>query len=320
MTLIERLSSYTLRTNEGDVLDDYNRRTFLNFVSEFLPLKGKRIVYRGDSFQNIKSQFNEENIDNHLLSHYIFVMGTKARACWDMTPILMVGNTEPKNFNSILHELREALKGFAKGSPSRVRKMKNFVSANKNFCHEVMNNSTMIELNYQRLDDDDKVFVNLFYLTLLHTLNSNGFGHRSTFLSTTTNYYWANRFAKDIIFFGWYPTTGDFGRNGGRIINECHGVMYKGIPLSTPAYVEQNEISLRCGLLPHFMIGYKMKVTDDFYVNPALINAANSGRAYKDIIENGFYIDQSSFADLCRSSNFHCYFTVCEGHYELHKL
>lgn len=320
MTLLEKLGSYTLRNDVGNVLDENQKRAFLQFVKDFIPRKHKRIIYRGDSLDDMKAQFKYKNIDNNMLPYYIFAMGPKARACWDMTPKLIASNTTVENFKSILKKLRDGLKGYNHGGSYRTKRMNVFVASNEDFCKKIISDSASIEHNYQRLSKVEKEIINLFYLTLLHTLNSNGFGHRSTYLSATTSYLMAEHFAKDIIFFGWYPTTGNFWHNGGRIVNDCRGGEYKGIPLCKPAYAFQQEISLRCGLLPHFMLGYKMKANNVFYVNPAIESIANTNRSYEDIIENGFDIDQSNFEDFCKQTNFRYYFTVCNGHYELHRL
>ena len=51
----------------------------------------------------------------------------------------------------------------------------------------------------------------------------------------------------------------------------------------TPVYPGQKEVTLRCGFLPHFIIGFKVK--NCFYVNPAVFSSMENCRI-RELLRN----------------------------------
>ena len=96
----------------------------------------------------------------------------------------------------------------------------------------------------------------------------------------------------------------------------------------TPVYPEQKEVSLRCGILPHFIIGFQAGC--HFYVNPAIFSTMNKLEEIdsfqelctfkKHLLLYGLDIDQSDFKEFCRKTNFKRYYTYDEGKYHLHSI
>lgn len=318
--LRDRLEAFTLKDVNGNILTIDQRQRFLGFLEELCQQNGKHIIYRGESLKNLKSQFRGNQLDENELAHYIFIMGEKARSCWDLKPVLVCGATTDQNFILILVTLKHTLESRDYDNYGKTLAMHSYKMNNAPFVDKIVNHMPDVIRAYNQLDDDEKELVNLFYITLLHTINWRAFGRGSTFISTTKSFQTAVKFSKDIVFVGWYPTSGTFGHNGGRVVNDNIRDNYKGIPLCSPVFYRQKEISLRCGLLPHFVLGYIVKATNEFFVNPGIKETLAEHRDMADIIENGLSIDQTDFLDYCRKTNFRYYFTVLNGHYELHRL
>ena len=108
-----------------------------------------------------------------------------------------------------------------------------------------------------------------YYLSILHTIGKSG-NDKSYFLSSSTNYLVANKFqGNNVIIYGWLPRKGI----KSRIIKyndiETNSQYVKSLNLPTyqfPIDPEQCEICIKCGLLPHFIIGFQHD--NRFYINP----------------------------------------------------
>lgn len=100
-------------------------------------------------------------------------------------------------------------------------------------------------------------------------------------MSVTTDFKTANQFAQDVIIYGWVPqniiyrnTLSIFSSIEYVITDNKSSIKQLGLPYcAMPVYPDQKEISLRCGLLPHFIIGFK--IDKKFYVNPAIFVTMN---------------------------------------------
>lgn len=108
--------------------------------------------------------------------------------------------------------------------------------------------------------------------------------------------------------------------------NDVQGIRHTGLPYCKVAvFPDQEEIAIRCGLLPHFIIGFAIE--KDFYVNSAVftaidhmheLNSIKEFSAYKRKLQlYGLEINQENFEDFCRRTNFKRYYTF-DGDYEMH--
>jgi len=111
-------------------------------------------------------------------------------------------------------------------------------------------------------------------------------------------------------------------------INDKVTIKHTGLPYCKVAvFPNQEEIAIRCGLLPHFIIGFAIKM--DIYVNPAVFTAIddmyqlNSFRelfAYRRKLQlYGLDINQENFEVFCRRTNFKRYYTF-DDDYEMHRV
>ena len=100
--------------------------------------------------------------------------------------------------------------------------------------------------------------------------------------------------------------------------NQMSEMQSTGLPYCNSAvFPNQEEIAIRCGLLPHFIIGYA--VGRNFYVNPAIFNAIDRMHEIGTFIEKCSYMrriqlhglvdNQENFEEFCQRTNFKKYFT-----------
>lgn len=112
-------------------------------------------------------------------------------------------------------------------------------------------------------------------------------------------------------------------------IEKTDFIKRKGLPYyELPVYPDQKEVALRCGFLPHFIVGFM--VGSRFYVNPAISRSMDRMmglRSFKELnefkhqlIRCGLDVDQSNFEEFCRMTNFKRYYTYDGEKYEIHCL
>ena len=88
------------------------------------------------------------------------------------------------------------------------------------------------------------------------------------------------------------------------VINQC------GFPVVDGAvFPEQKEITLKCGLLPHFIIGYFYE--GGFEVNPAIFDTQD----YSHAVKEGVVVNQSSFSEKIKNMNYRSTFLFCDDIY-----
>ena len=291
-------------------------------------------ILRGDSNENLRSQFDTDTHNPALLAKYLFMVGEKGRMCWNNKEFLNPDDVTQENFRKICLALRRYIKEGRKGHTGRAEMMRDFCNINKQFCQALENIDDVVE-RFAKLRLQTRRSVNLYYLSMAHTINSIGYKQASTFVSATTSAEVAAEFIDDICIYGWVPRE-HVGINNAQyrtidyVITKCEpAVKRSGMPCcGTPVYPGQKEISLRCGFLPHFIIGFKVK--NNFYVNPAVFSSMEKLQSMKTfkqlcdfksrLLRYGLEIDQSNFEEFCRLTNFIRYYTYDGIKYEVHCL
>ena len=291
-------------------------------------------ILRGDSDENLRSQFNTDTQNLTLLAKYLFMAGEKGRICWNDKKFLNPDDLTPENFRKICLALTRYIKEGCKGHTGRSEMMRGFYERNTQFCQDLKNIDAIVE-KYTKLKPNARRSVNLYYLSMAHTINSHSYKMVSSFVSATTKANVAAEFIDDICIYGWVPREA-VGINSTQyrtidyVITKCEPVVKRsGMPCcNTPVYPDQKEISLRCGFLPHFIIGFKVK--NNFYVNPAVFSSMEKLQSmatfkqlcnYKSrLLRYGLEIDQTNFEEFCRLTNFKRYYTYDGVKYEVHCL
>ena len=325
------LTNSKIIKDNGDILSQNELLQFWNFLNMLIGSRSCTFIMRGDSNENLMKQYYCDTNSPKLLAQYIFMVGEKGRICWSKKKYYDPDDTSLSNFQSICELLNRFInEGCSKGNIERMQKMQNFVLRNKEFCKDIKNINDIVK-RYGQLKTEDRIRVNLYYLSIAHTINSYKYQKVSNFISTTTNLQVATTFTDDICIYGWIPTYGwnriksiDYIIASNKSFIEKLKIPY----CDTPVYPEQKEILLRCGLLPHFIIGFKSK--NNFYTNPAifsLINDMGNISSFKDLcrfksnfIRNGLNIDQTNFENFCHETNFKRYYSYDGEIYKLHDL
>lgn len=222
------------------------------------------------------------------------------------------------------------LESASKGSPGRRERMNNFISHNSDFANAFISRGDSLLNKYERLSSEDKKAVNMYYLALVHTINPYAYKKQSNFVSASKNIEVAEQFESSLMILAWMPKRSfqPFVASGRttEFVTVCKSV---GLPYAgTPVYPEQAEITVRYGLLPHFIIG--VKINKDFYINPALFETMelfSQCRTLKqlrqlrqDVIMHGLKVNQDRFLHYCTLTNYRRYFTYDGTQYHLHMV
>lgn len=325
------LLSSQLVSSNGEPLRQYELMKLWEFMNMMIGSRYSTFILRGESNENLRTQYNYDTHTPELLAQCIFMTGEKGRICWNNNRFLDPDDVSSENFELICLTLLNYINEGCKQTGNRSKKINDFLSRNPMF-YSALNNTKTIVHTYQKLSNENKKIINLYYLAIAHTINSHKYRRASSFISTTTSQQVANDFATDTIIYGWIPqnminkkeATIDY-----VIIKNKFTIKQLGMPYcESPIYLGQEEISLRCGILPHFIIGFKVDKT--FYVNPAIfqtIDEMNKLNSYsqlctykKKIILHGLSIDQTDFEAFCHRTNYKRFYTFDGSTYELHPL
>lgn len=330
MPIYFALTNSKLVKDNGDVLSQDELLKFWNFMNLLIGSRYSTFIMRGESNENLEKQYNFDTNMPELLAQCIFMAGEKGRLCWNQKKFFDPDDTSRANFESICNALTKYIREGCHGNSNRAIKMKDFYLRNQEFCMAFDKPDKIISI-YETLSNSDKKKVNLYYLSIAHTVNSHKYKTTSGWVSTTTNYQIADDFTSDATIYGWVPkiVNKQFKTIDYVIVENTSFIKQIGLPYcNSPVYPEQKEITLRCGILPHYIIGFK--AGHNFYVNPAIfcsmeemskiVSFRNLYAFKRALILQGLNVDQTNFEKFCRRTNFKRYYTF-DGHkYEMHNL
>ena len=198
-------------------------------------------------------------------------------------------------------------------SENKIVQFEDFFSKNQNLVQyfKIYNNIDNFSQTIEKVRKNIKIKIRDYYLTLIHHIGDKSYYPDSPFLSVTTDLRIAERFSKDnndkIILFGWLPLNRlcpDYAVT----FDYLNSIDEKLEEMNLPTYIEsfypeENEISLKGGLLPHYLIGYfylDRNSAMTFEINPNILKIPNNST---DWIEKGLPIDQSGFWITLKNTN-----------------
>lgn len=327
------LSDLRLLRNDGSDLSHEEILKLWEFYNLLFGSMNSRLIFRGESDRNLMIQFNVDTHTPVILAECLFMTGEKGRICWADNGGIDPDDVSNENLLSICRSLTRYIEDGVKSGGNRAKKIIRFCEQNEEFCKGIKNEPALIK-SYEKLETEDRRNVNLYYLAIAHTINDREYRNVSTLISTTTNVEVADRFSNDAIIHGWVPKTMEKTNAKRRVIdfvdtNDMRKIKHIGLPYCNFAvFPRQEEIAIRCGLLPHFIIGFEIE--KNFYVNPAVftfiddMHQHNSFRelmAYRRKLQlYGLIINQENFEDFCRRTNFKRYYTFDDGEYQIHNV
>lgn len=335
--ILSTLSNLNILDSKEKELSRNKLIDFWNFIHLLVAPKSCTFFVRAESNKNLKEQYNYDIQDIRVLLECIFMVGEKAHVCWSISDFLDPNNITVENFKRICDQLLQDIDGGCKGEckgeckgdcKTRPKVMNNFKNKNQLFYNEIdeinCHDSKLIR-KYMNLNEENKKLVNFYYLSVIHTMNSHKYKKVSTCVSTTQKTSVTNRFSPDATIYGWVPCRKK--QNVGYFISEKTSKVEEiGFPSCSPAYPEQEEITLNFGILPHNIIGIKTR--NNFYVNPAIFTSMdkmNTKETFNELYlfkqrlrENGLDIDQTRFKEFLSKTNFKRYYTFNGQDFELH--
>lgn len=328
------LSNLKLLNANGSEL---SREQLLKLWDFYNLLKGSKtssFIHRGDSDKNLRRQFNVDTGTPGVLAECLFMTGVKGKMCWTEDGGFNPDDYSTENFVNICRSLVNYIDNGLNARGNKSRRIKAFCENNVKFCKRIRNVTALVKI-YEKLGPEDKKEVSLNYLALAHTINDPTYCEASGLVSTTTNPREAARFFRSICIYGWVPRNTEWSRILARTIdfvdinNDMEDIKQTGLPYyEIPVYPSQKEIALRCGFLPHFMIGFT--VGKNFYVNPAIFAAIDKMRektSFRELSDYkkrlqwfGLEIDQQNFVEFIRKTNFKRYYTFDGTEYAMYKI
>ena len=328
------LSNKKLLNSSGQVLSLNELLKLWEFYNLIKGSSYSRLILRGESDENLYRQFYADTTTPVALAGCLFMTGEKARNCWNNNNFVDADDTSPDNFKRICESLYHAIHDGERSSSKRAKRIRFYCLNNAEFCKAFENIPSIVK-EYVRLAVRDKQTANLYYLSIIHTINSLEYKRNSGFVSTTTDARVAGEFADDCIIYGWVPKHPHISIAGSArtidLVDSRNNKTLKqlGLPYqNTPIYPEQNEISIRCGLLPHFIFGFT--AGKSFYFNPAIfptidkMHELTTFRALsnyrKGLQLGGLEVNQEGFEDFLRRTNYRRYFTYDGDEYSLHQI
>lgn len=289
--------------------------------------RSARIIYRGENYQNLQKKLNLVGDNDYTkLSYFIFLIGEKGRVyrqeyknrITKKNKIYSINDISPDFFYYIFAKLNKVLEKHERVDVIDFKKKNSdlfdYFSNNKNkdkFVNDI-----------KRITSDDiQLKIRDYYLNLLHTLGKIGFYYNSFFVSTTTDLSIAKYFSKNksnlgrIVFLSWIPfplfhigLTFNYLNGAKELIRSFNLPIY-----SKSFFPGQNEISVKGGLLPQFILGFLKLKENEFVVNPHFLN---TNKTFHNIMKYGIDIDQNLFENEIRKTDYSNFFTLnTEGEY-----
>lgn len=289
-----------------------NNKPLITFVKKLKASKKAYFIYRGES--NLLEHYNADTENILQLCEKIFMVGIKGRQF--ITSRYQIIDA----LEFIWQRISEKVCLLAFSSDNTKNHVESFLDMNPDFRSFFLDNRKKNDfLSLKSLPDETKTKIIDYYLSLLHSIGKAG-NSFSYFLSSSKKISIAGHFSgnnsNSIIIYGWIPKKGlthNLYLNKPdtsyiEIINSLGLPEYK-----TSIYSEQEEICIKYGLLPQYIIGFQHY--NNFYVNPAVYKTIHD-----NVICDGFDIDQSDFLKKLEETKYTKYFIVTDEYrYDMHK-
>lgn len=282
-----------------------DKKIFFQFIKNLRKSKNVRFIYRGEN--NLNKHYNTDISNIPVLCQHIFLVGEKGK-------IFREEHFQEANnmFHIIWDKINKIVFPCSFKRQSQRFHVSNFIANNPEFekyFSKEDNYYHFLEFNSAPIDVRNKIID--YYISLFHTMEIND-NSNSYYLSSSSSIKVAHNFSNGgIILFGWIPTKDINNRSVAYkdVSVNVSFIQSLGLPTyQVPVFPRQNEICLKCGLLPHFIIGFKYE--NCFYINPTILNPWHD-----DIIYNGLDINQTDFFNNLTKTNYKSAFYFIDGYY-----
>ena len=300
-----------LLTTKGREISENEKKMFYSFLER---LKGASIVYRGVDGDYLRRVYNTDTNNLPLLSELLFLYGEKGKTfCNEMESGNDINNSERICFESILINMQKSFSDSSSNNRSVNNRMSVFMQENQTTIEELL--SYNVHDWCEKIDALPQIIkraIKDYYMSFLHTIGKSGYGNYSYFLSTTeeqsvAEYFRNNDKKNGAIIVGW---SNNKGIKCSDSIDLKDTVSKYGFPtFDTPFYPQQKEITYKCGLLPHFIVGFHY--IGGFEINPYILKIKDFAKVRKE----GLPVDQDEFIKKLSKTNYKSYYDVCDCFY-----
>lgn len=254
-----------------------------------------QLIYRGDSLKNICEKLNVEYQSNKTnvseIIEKLFMVGEKAKRYYIDDSSFEIDNYENIVFDKIIKYINDSIK-------NKNRNIISFFERNyflKDFFSNRDNRAEFLE-KIENASDSEKILIRNYYLALLHQLAAINYKNKSHFVSTSSDYKIAEKFAKSkrnvekVILHCWQPKKIEV-----NIVRRYNLPTY-----SINPFHYQKEYSLIGGIFPHFIFGIEFSHLNEFYPNPNIFKQNISNETFL----SGLNIDQTDFSKVLNMTNY----------------
>lgn len=307
---------YTIVNDKIVKLDKRQAEKFsslLSVVREQVTTNKIKLLHRGDSLSTVENKLNTN--DQNLLFSRIYTLGEKANSLFLTSTkyseaIFRIDNVENRVFSFIFDSINSILK---------IKKHEVYIErvCDRDFC-DFFENKRNKDIFIKEINHSEKkVFIKDYYMAFLHTtskifnVSKADFYNKTYFLSTSTEESIAKIFTRNsensIVFY--YYVTKPYVSFGVDLNNQFYikkEINKYNLPTYSPIFKNQNEFSIRGGLLPHYILCAKLNTKDEkIIINPYIF----SEEFTETKLDDGIPVDQENFIKILKKTNY-------KGHFE----
>lgn len=321
--MIPNYYAYTLKTNGRD-LSEEQRIHFFNCINKIYRNNDK-FIYRGDKKEKLYPIYGlSKKSSDERFRDTLFILGAKANMFLTRLPNIHDVNIDVSDNSTFILIFRMLSNLLNREFPfGQIRwAVKSFkereipiVSFFRNQNYEQLFVEIVSKLSVQQ-----QIIVRDYYLGLLHHINKSEYYPSSFLLSASTEFSQAYKFAwgknepdseDPLVIFGWIPYKyeGVLSVPDSRTLSKKIEMDDLGLPIYEKSFFPfQKEITLKGGLLPHYMLGYLHKKNGEeiFEINPALFDVNDTWNGIE------LPVDQGTFHQRIQNTLFGRYFTLEE--------
>lgn len=294
-------------------------RKLSTFLFYFKVSSKVRVIYRGENYENLKNKLNlYGNDDYSKLSYIVFLVGDKGRTyrksyrenIKKQNKVYAIDCIDDDIFEFIFSKMKKILNNSKKSEIIEFKKKNDIFSE---YFLNSNNKTDFIDKIKAVTNNEEKIRIRDYYLSLMHQIGKIGFYNNSFFTSTSFDYNSAMHFAKNdslsekIIFVSWvkYPQN-DVGVSFNYLNKVKKIIRNSQLPeYNISFFPEQNEFAVKGGLLPHYILGYIKVDKNEFEINP---NFFSTKKSYDAILKDGFEINQVDFYEVLDETDYKGYF------------
>lgn len=314
--LVTYLQSLKLKNTDGTEIlsESQHYKVFYDFIHIFCNDKKITILYRGSNPSDVflSNIFNTKDFARKMFmlgekSHH-FESGHKALICVD--------DCSDEVFEYIFERFQDKICQLNFQNETTKKVVEKFLEANpsiKSYFSDISNKERFISKTYNQKKAQKKRIMD-YYFSLLHTIGKSAYGD-SYFISTSKSLDIAKQFQNDgIILVTWVPDS-EKDRQIIRFedVNKSNKVIQKlGLPMwDASPYVEQEEVCVKGGLLPHYIVGYSYG--DSFVVHPSLLTQLLIKDDINLLLKDGIDVDQTLFDNEIKKTKYRGGFLCLDG-------